>query len=129
MTLPSGTVTFLLTDIEASTRLWDEHPEAMRAAVERHDSLCARIVAESGGYIVKSRGEGDSVFAVFDSAADSVHSALALQRAFRTERWPGAVQLRVRMALHTGEAHVRDDDYFGAAVNRCARLRMAAHGG
>lgn len=127
--LPTGIVTFLFTDIEGSTRLWEEHPEKMELALARHDSRAAAIVRKHGGTLVKSRGEGDSLFAVFGHATDAVAAACALQRAFQAEPWPAETPVRVRMALHTGEATLRQGDYFGAAVNRCARLRAAAHGG
>lgn len=129
MSLPSGTVTFLLTDIEGSTRLWEAHGGAMRAALARHDALADSLITEHQGALVKSRGEGDSLFAVFSGATDALAAALTLQRAFLSEPWPEGLPLRVRMALHTGEAELREGDYYGAAVNRCARLRAAAHGG
>jgi predicted ATPase/class 3 adenylate cyclase len=125
----SGTRTFLLTDVAGSTALWEEHPQAMAAALARHDALAATIVAQHAGTLVKHRGEGDSLFAVFPGAADGVAAALALQRALGAERWPEEIALRVRMALHTGDAVAREGDYLGAAVNRCARLRAIAHGG
>jgi predicted ATPase/class 3 adenylate cyclase len=127
--LPTGTVTFLFTDIEASTRLWERHPEAMGAALARHDALTAALLEQHRGILVKQRGEGDSLFAVFHRAADGVAAATALQRALCAEPWPAATPLRVRIALHTGDAVVRDGDYFGTTVNRCARLRAVAHGG
>jgi predicted ATPase/class 3 adenylate cyclase len=127
--LPAGTVTFLLTDIEGSTRLWEQHPEAMKIAVARQDALAASIIAAHAGVLVKSRGEGDSLFAVFSRASDALAAAAALQKALLAEEWPTPSPLRVRMALHTGEADLREGDYYGAAVNRCARLRAAAHGG
>src|SRR5438093_2695050 len=83
--LPTGTVTFLFTDIEGSTRLWEQHPEAMRRALARHHTLVATAIEERGGVVVKSRGEGDSVFAVFARATDAVTAACALQHAFATE--------------------------------------------
>src|SRR5437016_2992179 len=129
MNLPTGTVTFLLTDIEGSTRLWEQSPDAMSAALVRHDSLAAETIAAHSGTLVKSRGEGDSLFAVFTRATDAVAAASALQRAYIGESWPEGIRLGVRMALHSGEAQFRDDDYFGSAVNRCARLRAIAHGG
>ena len=79
--------------------------------------------------MVRPGGEGDSRFAVFARASDAVAGALAIQRASHTERWPGELALRVGMAMHTGEADLRAGDYYGAAVNRCARLRALAHGG
>ena len=127
--LPSGTVTFVLTDIEGSTALWEQAPEAMRAALARHDALLTGGVEARGGVVVKSRGEGDSVFAVFSRASDAIAAAADLQRALQAEPWPPETPLRLRMALHTGEAELRGGDYYGAAVNRCARLRGLAHGG
>jgi predicted ATPase/class 3 adenylate cyclase len=127
--LPTGTVTFLFTDIEGSTRLWEQHSEAMRDAMARHDVLAAAVIEQHAGTLVKSRGEGDSLFAVFHSPAEALAAARALQQALLAEPWPAPVPLRVRMALHTGEADRRDGDYYGAAVNRCARLRAAGHGG
>src|SRR5919199_1013150 len=127
--LPTGTVTFLFTDIEGSTTLWEQQPDAARAALARHDALVEGIVAEHGGTVVRPRGEGDSRFAVFARATDAVTAAAALQEAFAAEPWPTPSPLRVRMALHTGEADLRACDYYGTAVNRCARLRAMAYGG
>jgi predicted ATPase/class 3 adenylate cyclase len=127
--LPSGTVTFLLTDVEGSTRLWEQHPDAMRAALRRHDALVERTVGQHGGVVVRPRGEGDSRFAVFARATDAVAAAAAVQQALHEHAWPEETPLRVRVALHTGEADLRDGDYYGTAVNRCARLRAVAHGG
>jgi predicted ATPase/class 3 adenylate cyclase len=127
--LPTGTVTFLFTDIEGSTRLWDEHPEAAREALARHDALVEEIVERHGGSVVRPRGEGDSRFAVFVRATSAVAAAAALQTALHDEPWPTPTPLKVRMALHTGEADLREGDYYGSAVNRCARMRSAAHGG
>src|SRR3712207_3212202 len=127
--LPTGTVTFLFTDIEGSTRLWQDHPAAARVALARHDALVEQIVAEHDGVVVRPRGEGDSRFAVFARATDAVAAAAALQQALHAEPWPTPTPLRVRMALHTGEADLRDGDYYGSAVNRCARLRALASGG
>lgn len=127
--LPTGTVTFLFTDIADSTTLWEQHPAAARVALTRHDELVEQIVAEHEGHIVRPRGEGDSRFAVFSRATDAVAAAAALQQALYAEHWLLRTPLRVRMALHTGEADRRDGDYYGSAVNRCARLRAVAHGG
>jgi class 3 adenylate cyclase len=79
--LPTGPVTFLLTDIEGSTCLWEEHSEAMRQALSRHDTLLTDGIQQHGGTVVKSRGEGDSFFAVFARASDAVHTVCALQQA------------------------------------------------
>jgi predicted ATPase/class 3 adenylate cyclase len=127
--LPIGTVTFLFTDVEGSTHLWERDPTAMRAATARHDAIVEEQVARRSGVVVRPRGEGDSRFAVFGRASDAVAAAAALQGALCAEVWPTPQPLRVRLALHTGEADLRDGDYYGAAVNRCARLRAIAHGG
>src|SRR5688500_2867025 len=125
--LPAGTVTFLFTDVVGSTRLWEQHPEAMRLALARHDELIEHLTAEHGGVVVRPRGEGDSRFAVFVRAVDAVAAAAAIQRALRAESWPPETPLRVRLAAHTGDADLRAGDYYGAAVNRAARLRAVAH--
>jgi predicted ATPase/class 3 adenylate cyclase len=127
--LPSGTVTFLFTDVEGSTRLWEARPEAMQHALGRHDRILAEAIEAHRGTLVKHKGEGDSAFAVFATASDAVGAALGAQLALGDEYWPEDISLRVRMAIHVGEAELRDRDYFGAAVNRTARLREMAHGG
>jgi predicted ATPase/class 3 adenylate cyclase len=127
--LPSGTVTFLFTDVEGSTRLWEQHPQAMRLALARHDTLIEERVEQHGGVLVRPRGEGDSRFAVFSRASNAVAAASAIQQALHAEPWPVETPLQVRLALHTGEADLREGDYYGSAVNRCARLRAIAHGG
>jgi len=126
---PTGMITFLFTDVERSARLWERSPEAMRAALTRHDALAADLIGAHDGLLIKSRGEGDSLFAVFAAAPAAAHAACALQQALGAETWPAEAPLRVRMALHTGEADLRERDYYGVAVNRCARLRSLAHGG
>jgi predicted ATPase/class 3 adenylate cyclase len=129
--VPSGTVTFLFTDIEGSTTRWEQHQDAMRAALARHDVLLQAGITAHGGVVVTERGEGDSFFALFARPSEALAAACALQHALVAEPWPPEVApLRVRMALHTGEAGLREGaDYRGTAVNRCARLRAAAHGG
>ncbi|MEX2557564.1 MAG: BTAD domain-containing putative transcriptional regulator, partial [Actinomycetota bacterium] len=127
--LPTGVVTFLLSDIQGSTELWEAHPTGMPDILERHDRLIARIVGEHGGHLIKSKGEGDATLSVFRRATDAVAAAVDLGRAFEAKDWRDGVPLRVRMAIHTGEAHERDDDYFGPAVNRAARVRSLAQGG
>jgi predicted ATPase/class 3 adenylate cyclase len=127
--LPTGTVTFLFTDIEGSTRLWEQHPDAMRHVIARHDDLAAEVILHHAGLLVKSRGEGDSLFTVFSRPTDALAAACALQQAFLTESWPAETPLRVRMALHAAPAERREGDYYGPGVNRCARLRAVAHGG
>jgi predicted ATPase/class 3 adenylate cyclase len=128
--LPAGTVTFLLTDIEGSTRLWESEPEAMEVALQRHDRLLAEVIEGHGGTVIKSRGEGDSFFAVFHSAVSAVEAAGMCQLRLNAEVWPTGFALRVRMGLHTGEARVRGGDHLDySPINRCARLRAAGHGG
>jgi predicted ATPase/class 3 adenylate cyclase len=127
--LPTGTLTFLFTDMEGSTQLWERYPEQARTALARHDRIIEDLVSRHGGTVVRPRGEGDSRFAVFSRATDAVAAAAATQQALNTEAWPTPSPLLVRMAVHTGEADLRDGDYYGSAVNRCARLRSAAHGG
>lgn len=127
--LPTGTVTFLLTDIEGSTRLWDEHPDAMAAAVERHDAVFGSAVTGRAGVLIRSKGEGDSTFSVFARPLDAVLAAIDAQRALHGEAWPSGIEISVRAALNTGIAELRRGDYFGIEPNRCARLRAVAHGG
>src|SRR4051812_37263262 len=119
--LPDGTVTFLLTDVEGSTALWEQAPEAMRHALKRHDRIFEAVVTRHRGVHIRPRGEGDSRFAAFSGAADAVTGALAIQQAFVAEPWPTPRPIKVRIGVHTGEAELRDGDYYGAAVNRCAR--------
>ncbi|MGN6175419.1 MAG: DUF4062 domain-containing protein, partial [Streptosporangiaceae bacterium] len=128
--LPAGTVTFLLTDIEGSTRLWETAPDPMEVALEQHNRLVTGVIEEHSGMVVTSRGEGDSFFAVFASAVSAVEAAGACQLRLKAEAWPAGAALRVRMGLHTGEAHVHEGDYVDhAPINRCARVKAAAHGG
>ncbi len=128
--LPAGTVTFLLTDIEGSTRLWETVPDAMEAALEAHNRLLTSVIEDHGGVVVTSRGEGDSFFAVFPSAVAAVEAAGACQLALTSEPWPEGAVLRVRMGLHTGEARSPGSDHVDhGPVNRCARVKAAGHGG
>jgi DNA-binding SARP family transcriptional activator len=127
--LPSGVVTFLLSDIEGSTPMWEADPEAMAGALELHDELIARAVAGHGGHLLKSKGEGDATLSVFRRASDAVAAAGEIQAALVGAAWPEGVEPHVRVAVHTGEAHEREGDYFGPAVNRAARLRGLARGG
>ena len=125
--LPSGTVTFLFTDLEGSTRLWEEHPEAMRPALARHDTILRDAVEAAHGQVVKSTGDG--IHAVFATARDALDAAVAIQLALSEEHFGGIGPLRVRMGAHTCEAEYRDGDYYGSEVNRAARLMGVAHGG
>src|SRR5437879_6982567 len=122
---PVGTVTVLFTDMEGSTRSWERHPAETQTALKRHDEIVATTIEAHGGAIILERGEGDSVFAVFARASDAVAAACEMQRALRQESWPAQVPMRVRMAIHTGEAAA---DYRGPHVNRAARLRAIGPG-
>jgi predicted ATPase/class 3 adenylate cyclase len=124
---PSGTVTFLFSDIEGSTKLWDSVPDAMRSALERHDELVRTAIETHGGYVVKTTGDG--VHAAFGRAGDALLAAVAMQESLAGESWPEDATIRVRIGVHTGEVAERDGDYFGTAVNRAARLMAVAHGG
>jgi predicted ATPase/class 3 adenylate cyclase len=124
---PSGTLTFLFTDIEGSTRLWQLDESAMRNAVARHDMLVRKVIADLGGTVFS--GTGDGVAAVFGSASSAVKAALAAQAQLAEQAWPTPDPVRVRMGLHTGEAECRDGDYFGTTVNRAARVMAVGHGG
>src|SRR4051812_18160747 len=127
MRLPSGTVTFLFTDLESSTRLWEQHPDDMRVALARHDEILRGTVADHQGYVVKSTGDGFHF--VFATAHDALDAAMAMQLALASESFGETGPLRVRMGVHTCEAEYRDGDYYGSEVNRAARLMSVAHGG
>ena len=122
--LPSGTVTFLFTDIEGSTALWEQAPEAMRAALARHDALLRAAVARARRRPHPSTRRGRQPLRRRSPAPRTPsRPPSTIQRALAAEPWPTPRPIRVRMALHTGEAELRDGDYYGPAVNRCARLR------
>jgi predicted ATPase/class 3 adenylate cyclase len=127
--LPSGTVTFLFTDIEASTKLWEQYPEAMKPALAEHDSILKNAVESNRGQIIKTTGDG--IHAVFTTAIDAVNASLDAQRTFQTSEFfkNYGVSIKVRMGLHTGEAELRDDDYYGGTLNRAARIMGVAYGG
>ncbi|MBV8148007.1 MAG: adenylate/guanylate cyclase domain-containing protein, partial [Candidatus Eremiobacteraeota bacterium] len=126
--LPTGVVTFLFTDIEGSTRLWERAAEAMRGSLARHDELLHDVVERNGGVVFKT--VGDSFCCVFERSEAALLAAVAAQHALLDEQWPRSIgSLRVRAGLHTGAAVLRRGDYFGPTVNRVARLTAAAHGG
>lgn len=127
MNLPTGTLTFLFTDIEGSTRLWENHPDTMRVALERHDALLHRIIRENSGTVFKN--VGDAFCAVFPLAPDALAACLEGQLAIQAEEWVTPTPIKVRMGLHTGAVDQRDNDYFGAPLNRVARLLSLGHGG
>jgi len=124
---PTGTVTFLFTDIAGSTKLWERHPEAMQRALARHDVILRNTLEDHEGFIFKT--VGDAFCCAFPTAPDALQAALETQRTLLSEEWGETGPLRVRMALHMGATEERDGDYFGPPVNRVARLLSAAHGG
>ncbi len=119
--------TFLFTDIESSTRLWDQFPDAMLAALEQHDLLLRTAITGVGGHIVKHTGDG--IVAVFSGAGAAVDAALAAQRALAAADFSGLGALLVRMGVHSGDVIERDGEFFGWALNATARLHTLAHGG
>jgi len=127
ISLPSGTVTFLFTDIEGSTRLWEEHRAEMQAALERHDEILRSAIGDRSGYVFSTAG--DAFAASFRRVGDAIAAAEDAQARLGRESWPDVTPIRVRMGLHTGEAQERGGDYFGPAVNRTARIMAAGHGG
>jgi predicted ATPase/class 3 adenylate cyclase len=127
MYLPTGTVTFLFSDVEGSTQRWQAYPEAMRAALARHDELARAAVSRHGGYVFKMVGDG--FCAAFASPQEALGAAIDVQRALAKEDFSAVGGLRARMGLHTGAAEERDADYFGPAVNRVARLMSVGSGG
>ena len=135
--VPSGTTvrsaasgtpsTFLVTDIEGSTRLWEEQPVAMASALALHDALLRAVVEGRGGTVFKTTGDG--LLAVFADPAAAFAATLDGQRALRDADWGDTGGVRVRMAIHSGTAEFRDGDYFGQALNRSARILGIGHGG
>jgi predicted ATPase/class 3 adenylate cyclase len=124
---PNGSITFLFTDIEGSTRMWEEEPERMRPALARHDALVRKAVESNRGVVVKMIGDG--VHAAFADPVDAVGATLELQQSLADPEATHGVALRVRCGLHVGVVERRDNDFFGSAVNRAARIMRAAHGG
>ena len=127
MPLPTGNVTFLFTDIEGSTRLWEADRDAMAQVLARHDALLRAAIEDHGGQVFKTVGDG--FCAAFDTALGAVSAATTVQGVVSVEDWHAPGALRVRCALHTGLAEQRDNDYFGPTLNRVARLLAHAQGG
>jgi predicted ATPase/class 3 adenylate cyclase len=123
---PDAPPTFLFTDVEGSTRLWEQHPQLMRSALARHEVILRSAIGESHGEVVKATGDG--MMAVFGAPIDAVTAGVAAQQALIAEPWPETCEIRVRMGIHTGDAEARGGDYFGPAVNRTARIMSAGHG-
>ncbi|GAB4474576.1 MAG: hypothetical protein OHK0044_19390 [Burkholderiaceae bacterium] len=126
MTEPAA-VTYLFTDIEGSTRLWEDAPERMRLALARHDALCRAAVERHRGTLVKTTGDG--IHAAFDNAHDALAAAVDMQLALAAAVSGDGIALRIRCGLHCGVDERRGGDFYGRAVNRAARIMSAAHGG
>ncbi len=120
------TLTFLFTDVEGSTSLWEKYPEAMSDALLRHDEILRRAIEAHDGHVFKT--VGDAFHAAFPTAPKALLAALDAQRVLHRAEWEETGSLRVRMALHTGAAEERAGDYFGPSLNRVARLLSAGHG-
>ncbi len=125
--IPTGTVTFLFTDIEDSTSMWSDRPQQMATAVEHHDGIVRAALEAGGGHVFATTGDGFA--AAFSRCQHAVEAAMAIQAELDAVEWPPGCELRVRTGLHVGEAQERDGDYFGTAVNTAARVMSAAHGG
>ncbi len=127
--LPNGMVTFLFTDIEGSTKRWEQYPRAMRVALARHDEILRGAIEEHGGYVFQTIG--DAFCAAFANAGNAVAAALQAQHALHTEQWGEEIgNLRVRIVIHTGEAELRGGDYFGPpTLNRIGAILSVTHGG
>jgi len=123
---PNGTVTFLFTDIEGSTRLWERSPELMRSYLAAHDEIVRDSIERCCGVVFKT--VGDAFCAAFHSAPDALSAALDAQYLLTNRHWEESMKIRVRMAVHTGEAELIDQDYIGPSLNKVSRLLSAAHG-
>jgi predicted ATPase/class 3 adenylate cyclase len=126
---PGGLVVFMLTDLEGSTRAWEGNPAAMRQAMSRHDSILSGCIQRHGGSQVEAGREGDSVLAAFKNAPAAAAAALEIQREIHDASWPEGLELRIRIAIHAGEAQLRGGHYYGQALNRCARILATCHPG
>ena len=127
MPLPTGTVTFLFTDIEGSTRLWERYPEAMKEALARHNAIMTEAITGRGGMVFRT--VGDAYCAVFLRASDALSAALAAQRWLYREAWATPEPICVRMAVHAGLGETQEGDYIGQPLNRISRLLSLGHGG
>jgi predicted ATPase/class 3 adenylate cyclase len=123
----AATFAFVFTDIEGSTRSWEVNADAMRAALAVHDEVVRTAIAAHGGEVFATGGDGFA--AAFATAAHAAGAAIDAQRALASCTWPGPTRLRMRVGLHVGAAQQRDENYFGPALNRCARLMASGHGG
>ena len=108
--LPTGLITYLFTDVQGSTPLWQRFPQEMRDVMSRHDSILTSAVDANEGMVVRPRGEGDSTFDVFPRATDAVSAAFSAEQVLQQEVWPEGIAISVRMAMHTGESELREHD-------------------
>ncbi|MBZ0212944.1 MAG: adenylate/guanylate cyclase domain-containing protein, partial [Nitrospirae bacterium] len=120
-------LTFVFTDIEGSTRLWEDFPDTMGLNIARHDDLLKEAIRLAGGQYVK--GTGDGILAAFSEPASALRACIAAQHRFASTQWDAIPGIKVRMAIHFGDAEPRDGDYFGPTLNRLARLLAIGHGG
>ena len=123
----AGTPTFLFTDIERSTEMWEHYRSVMPRALERHDAVMRDVIAACDGRVFKE--VGDAFHAVFADPSRAIAASTAIQRSLRAESWETPEPIRVRIALHAGEAQERDGDFYGPTLNRTARILSAGHGG
>ena len=127
MTTSTNTFTFLFTDIQDSTKLWEKHPEAMQQALARHDDILRQTIEAHDGIVFKT--VGDAFCAAFTDAGQALQAGVEIQQTLLQTDWPGGLTIKIRMGLHTGEAEKRDNDFFGTTVNRVARVMSLGHGG
>ena len=127
MSIPSGLVTLLFTDIEGSTWVWESSPNEMQTALARHDEIVRDLIESSNGYVFATAG--DAFCAAFTLASDALFVAAQIQREITSESWTESAVIKVRVALHSGTCLERDENYFGPTVNRVARILSTAHGG
>src|SRR5262245_47607164 len=127
MQAPPGVVTYLFTDIEGSTRLWAQEPERMRRALAQHDEIAREVVQRHSGVFVKTTGDG--IHAAFADPSDALGAAVALQQSLAPPEATAGIPLKLRCGMHAGVDERRDNDFFGQAVNRAARIMRVAHGG
>ena len=127
MGLPTGVISFLFTDVEGSTRLWETYPDEMRAALEVHDRIAREAIEAHRGYVFSTAGDAFAV--AFGGPSDAVEAGIEIHQRLMSQPWGENVTIKIRMGLHVGEASERDGNYFGPTLNRAARISAAAHGG
>ncbi len=125
-TIPTGLVTFLFTDVEGSTQLWEQHGSEMGTSLALHDQILRTVMEDNGGHVFSTAGDAFAI--AFEEGGDAITAGIAVQLALLAATWPGPV-IKVRIGIHTGEAQERNGDYFGPVLNRAARIMSAGHGG